>query len=54
MFALRAERGTTLLLITHDPMIAARCARTVHLIDGRIAEMRGERDKRRAPSTSSG
>jgi putative ABC transport system ATP-binding protein len=38
MFALRAERGTTLLLITHDPMIAARCARTVHLIDGRIAE----------------
>jgi len=38
MFALRAERDTTLLLITHDPMIAARCARTVHLIDGRIAK----------------
>src|SRR5215468_6649529 len=38
MFALRAERGATLLLITHDPMIAARCARTVHLIDGRIAD----------------
>jgi putative ABC transport system ATP-binding protein len=37
MFALRAERGTTLLLITHDPMIAARCARTVRLIDGKIA-----------------
>jgi len=38
MFALRAEHGTTLVLITHDPMIAARCARTVHLIDGRIVE----------------
>jgi putative ABC transport system ATP-binding protein len=38
MFALRAEHGATLLLITHDPMIAARCARTVHLIDGRIAD----------------
>src|SRR5215470_14402510 len=38
MFALRAERGATLLLITHDPMIAARCARTLHLIDGRIAD----------------
>jgi len=38
MFALRAERGTTLVLITHDRMIAARCARTVHLIDGRIAD----------------
>jgi putative ABC transport system ATP-binding protein len=38
MFALRAARGTTLLLITHDPAIAARCARTVHLIDGRIVD----------------
>ena len=38
MFALSAERGTTLLLITHDPAIAARCARTVRLIDGRITD----------------
>jgi putative ABC transport system ATP-binding protein len=55
MFALRAERGATLLLITHDPMIAARCARTVHLIDGRISEeapLSGTSDVR--PSTSSG
>ena len=55
MFALRAERGATLLLITHDPMIAARCARTVHLIDGRIAAeapVSGTSDLR--PSTSSG
>jgi putative ABC transport system ATP-binding protein len=55
MFALRAERGTTLLLITHDPMIAARCARTVHLIDGRIVEdalTNGTNNAR--PSTSSG
>jgi putative ABC transport system ATP-binding protein len=38
MFALRAERGATLLLITHDPVIAARCARVVRLIDGRIVD----------------
>jgi putative ABC transport system ATP-binding protein len=38
MFALRAERGTTLLLITHDPSIAARCARIVQLVDGRIVD----------------
>jgi putative ABC transport system ATP-binding protein len=38
MFALRAERGTTLVLITHDPAIAARCARTVRLVDGRIVD----------------
>jgi len=36
MFDLRAHRGTTLVLITHDPAIAARCARTVQLQDGRI------------------
>jgi putative ABC transport system ATP-binding protein len=38
MFALRAERGTTLVLITHDPAIAVRCARTVRLVDGRIVD----------------
>jgi putative ABC transport system ATP-binding protein len=36
MFELRARRGTTLLLITHDPALAQRCGRTVHLHDGRI------------------
>jgi len=36
MFDLRARRGTTLVLITHDPAIAARCSRTVQLSDGRI------------------
>jgi putative ABC transport system ATP-binding protein len=37
MFRLRAERGATLLLITHDPALAARCARIVAMADGRIA-----------------
>ncbi len=32
MFELRARRGTTLLLITHDPALAQRCGRTVHLL----------------------
>jgi putative ABC transport system ATP-binding protein len=41
MFALRAERGTTLLLITHDPVIAARCARVARLVDGRIVDGAG-------------
>jgi len=36
LFALRAERGTTLLLITHEPDLAARCNRLVHLRDGRV------------------
>jgi putative ABC transport system ATP-binding protein len=38
MFALQARRGATLLLITHDPALAARCRRSVHLHDGRIVD----------------
>jgi putative ABC transport system ATP-binding protein len=38
LFALSAERGTTLLLITHDHDLAQRCDRVVHMADGRIVE----------------
>jgi len=38
LFALQARTGTTLLLITHDPVLAARCDRTISIADGRIAE----------------
>jgi putative ABC transport system ATP-binding protein len=37
MFRLRNERGSTLMLITHDPALAGRCDRTLTLADGRIA-----------------
>ncbi len=36
MFELAARRGTTLMLITHDPALAGRCRRLVRLLDGRI------------------
>ncbi|MGC2519959.1 MAG: ABC transporter ATP-binding protein, partial [Burkholderiales bacterium] len=36
MFELNAERGTTLVLVTHDEAIASRCARVVRLAAGRI------------------
>jgi putative ABC transport system ATP-binding protein len=36
MFNLRAERGGTLVLVTHDPDLAARCDRTIRLRSGRI------------------
>jgi putative ABC transport system ATP-binding protein len=39
LFRLRAETGTTLMLITHDPHLAARCTRRVHLADGRVVEV---------------
>jgi putative ABC transport system ATP-binding protein len=36
LFARQAERGMTLLVITHDPALAARCKRVVEIADGRI------------------
>jgi len=37
LFDLQARHGTTLLLITHDPALAARCGRIIRIADGRIA-----------------
>jgi putative ABC transport system ATP-binding protein len=36
MFELNQERGSTLVLVTHDPSIAARCARTITIAAGQL------------------
>jgi putative ABC transport system ATP-binding protein len=36
MFDLNRERGTTLVLVTHDEQLAARCQRRIELAAGRI------------------
>ena len=36
LFALNAEQGTTLVLVTHDETLAARCARRCRLADGQL------------------
>ena len=36
LVGLRAEHGTTLVLVTHDPAVAGRADRRIHLRDGRI------------------
>src|SRR6185436_19025243 len=33
---LRAAAGSTLVLVTHDPAVASRADRRVHLLDGRV------------------
>ena len=37
MFELNEERGSTLVLVTHDPSIAARCRRTITIAAGRLS-----------------
>ncbi|MEY4207461.1 MAG: hypothetical protein RLZZ20_613 [Pseudomonadota bacterium] len=36
MFTLNREQGSTLVLVTHDPSIAARCERTLTIAAGRL------------------
>jgi putative ABC transport system ATP-binding protein len=36
MFAMNCERGTTLVLVTHDGGLSARCDRTLRLAGGRL------------------
>jgi putative ABC transport system ATP-binding protein len=37
LFELNAQSGTTLVLVTHDEQLAARCGRTLRLVAGRLA-----------------
>ncbi|MGC8201652.1 ABC transporter ATP-binding protein [Aliiroseovarius sp. PTFE2010] len=38
LFDLRDRHGATLVMVTHAPEIAARCDRTIRLIDGQLAQ----------------
>jgi putative ABC transport system ATP-binding protein len=38
IFAKQAERGMTLLLVTHDPSLAARCGRQIRIRSGEIVD----------------
>jgi putative ABC transport system ATP-binding protein len=48
LFTLNRERGSTLLLVTHDPALAVRADRVVSLRDGRVVG-----DRRREPALTS-
>ncbi len=36
-----ADSGRTVIVVTHDPALAARADRRIHIVDGKIADMTG-------------
>jgi putative ABC transport system ATP-binding protein len=38
MRRINRDTGTTFVLVTHDPGVAATCDRVVHMLDGRVSE----------------
>jgi putative ABC transport system ATP-binding protein len=45
LFALKRERGATLVLVTHDASLAARCDRTIRLRSGQISHLNAVRNE---------
>ena len=38
LFAMRAERGSTLVIVTHDPALTRRCDRVIRMHSGVVEE----------------
>jgi putative ABC transport system ATP-binding protein len=38
LLQLRAQRGMTVIVATHNPLVATRCDRVVRLLDGRVVD----------------
>ena len=56
LFELNERRGTTLVLVTHAPELAARCGRRIEIEDGRIAgdSRRNDAEPERVRGVASG
>ena len=53
LFKLNAESGATLVLVTHDPSLAARCGRILALANGRLVSDRATEQAESAESVES-
>ncbi|HYE00914.1 MAG TPA: ATP-binding cassette domain-containing protein [Alphaproteobacteria bacterium] len=55
MFDLARRRGTTLVLVTHDPGLAQRCGRVIRIADGRVVgDERGSDEVHTRPGAEAG
>lgn len=52
LFDQLVEQGRTIIIVTHDPSVAHRCHRVIHLHDGNV--VRDERDARHAVTVEGG
>src|SRR5215472_2345994 len=48
-----ADQGRTVVVVTHDPALAARADRRVHIVDGKIAQMLEGRGKAKLEAATS-
>jgi putative ABC transport system ATP-binding protein len=48
LFELKKVRGATLVMVSHEPSYARRCARQIKIKDGRVYEEAGDQTIRRA------
>ncbi|MEM8686811.1 MAG: ATP-binding cassette domain-containing protein [Pseudomonadota bacterium] len=48
LFTTQRETGSTLVLVTHDPDLAARCDRIAHIADGQIGEVEVLAERRKS------
>jgi putative ABC transport system ATP-binding protein len=46
------RQGTTIVMVTHDPELAARAHRNVHVIDGQVTDFDSEPTLREATRKS--
>ena len=54
LLALIPQQGKTLVIVTHDPQVAQRCSRIIHLRDGQIVEEARPADQPAAHTTAPG
>ena len=54
LLALIPQQGKTLVIVTHDPQVAQRCSRIIHLRDGQIVEEARPADQLAAHATAPG